>query len=132
MPAVEEKGTLVNTCTPSQFKDWTSSPPPVDGGGTSTLFSTTTTSVIRFSQITFSVTGTTDANGLPATSNVNVTVSAGLGAMVISPYQDQVAGGQISLSEQMPGISLATGSLFHRPGPPRAAAQSILRAFIRL
>jgi hypothetical protein len=35
----------------------------------------------------------TDTNGLPATSNINVTVSAGPGLMVISPYQDQVAAG---------------------------------------
>ncbi len=36
----------------------------------------------------------TDVNGLPATATMNVTVSAGPNAMVVSPYEVQVPGGQ--------------------------------------
>ncbi|HTL59116.1 MAG TPA: carboxypeptidase regulatory-like domain-containing protein [Candidatus Limnocylindrales bacterium] len=35
-----------------------------------------------------------DTNGFSATSNINVTVSAGPGSLVVAPYEVQVAGGQ--------------------------------------
>ena len=55
--------------------------------------SATTAGFVAPGNYTFRV-RVTDTNGLPATSNINVTVNAGANAMAVSPYQVQLPAGQ--------------------------------------
>jgi hypothetical protein len=71
----------------------TAAAPVTFGVNDSSNAASTTVSFLAPGSYTFRV-RVTDTNGLPASNTVSVIVSAGAGAMAVSPYQVQVAAGQ--------------------------------------